>query len=202
MSAVPVSLRVNRDYLDSVLDAVSDAVFTVDRDYVITSFNRAAEAVTGLRRTDVVGQHCYDMLHSTVCDYVSECPMTRLFDSRGDGLGDGELNIVHGLQPGASLRVTVHPLIDRGNVIGGLEALRPLTPGDGQWFERTGQEPRPEPEMPLLDATERHVIEEVLRRYRGNRGKVCEELGISRTTLWRKMQRLGIRTPRSHMKRS
>ena len=33
---------------DVILDSVADGVFTVDEDYRITSFNRAAELITGM----------------------------------------------------------------------------------------------------------------------------------------------------------
>jgi len=33
---------------ESILESISDGVFTVDADWYITSFNRAAEAITGI----------------------------------------------------------------------------------------------------------------------------------------------------------
>ena len=33
---------------DVILDSIADGVFTVDRDWRITSFNRAAEEITGV----------------------------------------------------------------------------------------------------------------------------------------------------------
>ena len=33
---------------DVILDSIADGVFTVDEDYRITSFNRAAELITGI----------------------------------------------------------------------------------------------------------------------------------------------------------
>jgi transcriptional regulator with PAS, ATPase and Fis domain len=41
------------------------------------------------------------------------------------------------------------------------------------------------------DETEREVIEEALRRHRGNRNAVATELGMHRSTLWRKMKAYG-----------
>jgi PAS domain S-box-containing protein len=197
MSTAPCSSRLSRDDLEFVLDAVSDAVFTVDRDFVITSFNRAAEANTGLQRADVLGRRCYEVLHSTVCDYVAECPLTQLFDGRG--VHDGhEIDIVRGLQPGGSLRVSVHALRDgEGGIVGGIEMLRPFTAGEALHPSRVTTS-RSAADLTVLDASERRAIEGSLQRYGWNRSKVCEELGFSRTTLWRKMRRLGIspRRPR------
>ena len=45
----------------------------------------------------------------------------------------------------------------------------------------------------LLDhLSEREVIEEALRRHHGNRSRVAEELGMHRSTLWRKLKTYGI----------
>ncbi len=35
---------------DIILDSIADGVFTVDKDYRIGSFNRAAEEITGVSR--------------------------------------------------------------------------------------------------------------------------------------------------------
>jgi PAS domain S-box-containing protein len=53
------------------------------------------------------------------------------------------------------------------------------------------------PEEPVhgFDRLEADYIRQVLRRHRGHRGKAARELGIHRTTLQRKLKKLGIRTP-------
>ena len=35
-----------------ILDSISEGVFTVDMDWQITSFNRAAEEISGIKRQD------------------------------------------------------------------------------------------------------------------------------------------------------
>ena len=47
-------------------------------------------------------------------------------------------------------------------------------------------------ETPLQKA-EAEIIEKALMKYLGNRVKAAKELGIDRTTLWRKMKRYGLR---------
>ncbi|MCP4648107.1 MAG: AAA domain-containing protein, partial [bacterium] len=46
-----------------------------------------------------------------------------------------------------------------------------------------------------LDKAEAETIKEALREYGGNRRKTSEHLGINKTTLWRKMKKLGITYP-------
>jgi transcriptional regulator of acetoin/glycerol metabolism len=49
--------------------------------------------------------------------------------------------------------------------------------------------------VPVADNSqldEKAMILETLKRYRGNRSKAAMELGMHRSTLWRKMKTLGI----------
>jgi PAS domain S-box-containing protein len=53
------------------------------------------------------------------------------------------------------------------------------------------------PSMPLQEETpfekaETEVIEKILKKYDGNRIKTAQELGIDRTTLWRKLKKYGL----------
>ena len=53
------------------------------------------------------------------------------------------------------------------------------------------------PSMPLQEETpfekaETEVIEKILKKYDGNRIKTAQELGIDRTTLWRKIKKYGL----------
>ena len=51
-----------------ILNSISEGVFTVDLDWRITSFNRAAEEITGIKRQKAVGKHCRDVLRADVCE--------------------------------------------------------------------------------------------------------------------------------------
>jgi len=46
--------------------------------------------------------------------------------------------------------------------------------------------------LPLLRRTEAQIIIETLHKNKGNRKKTAQELGINKSTLWRKMKKLGI----------
>jgi DNA-binding NtrC family response regulator len=47
--------------------------------------------------------------------------------------------------------------------------------------------------IPLLRRTEAQTIIETLHKYKGHRGKTADELGIDKSTLWRKMKKHGIK---------
>jgi PAS domain-containing protein len=51
-----------------ILDSISEGVFTVNSDWCITSFNRAAELITGISRKMAIGKHCRDILRADICE--------------------------------------------------------------------------------------------------------------------------------------
>ena len=51
-----------------ILDCVADGVFTVDRDFRITSFNRAAERISGVPREEALGRRCSDVFRTEHCE--------------------------------------------------------------------------------------------------------------------------------------
>ncbi len=185
---------------EAILDSVADAVFTINRDYVITSFNRAAEQATGFDRVEAVGRFCYDVLRSSVCRPVGDCPMTQLL-ATGSASLTRQYSVLTRHDKEMPFSVSVYPLHDgAGGIVGGIETFRALPPVDAVGTPASGPSKAAASglslRMPLgmrvLEASQRRVIEEVLRRHHWNRSAACEELGLSRTTLWRKMRKLGI----------
>jgi PAS domain S-box-containing protein len=51
----------------TILDSIADGVFTVDRDFIITTFNRAAERITGFAAEEAIGERCYNIFRAPVC---------------------------------------------------------------------------------------------------------------------------------------
>ena len=51
-----------------ILDSITEGVFTVDLDWHITSFNRAAEKITGIPRAQALGRHCFEVFRADVCE--------------------------------------------------------------------------------------------------------------------------------------
>jgi PAS domain S-box-containing protein len=62
-----------------ILDSVNEGVFTVDREWRITEFNRAAERITGVRRQDALGKMCSEVFRANICE--GACPLRRTFTS-------------------------------------------------------------------------------------------------------------------------
>ena len=58
---------------EAILESISDGVFTVDPDWRISFFNRAAEEITGVPRREAIGQCCSEVFRSSMCG--SSCPI-------------------------------------------------------------------------------------------------------------------------------
>ena len=52
-------------YRDPILDSINEGVFTVDLDWRVTSFNRAAEKITGIQQADAIGHRCSEVFRAT-----------------------------------------------------------------------------------------------------------------------------------------
>jgi len=66
-----------REIAAIIFDSISDGVFTVDRNCRITALNRAAESISGFSREEAIGQYCFDIFRSDICQ--SRCALF-LFD--------------------------------------------------------------------------------------------------------------------------
>jgi len=63
----------------TILDSVTEGVFTVDSEWRITSFNRAAERITGIPRERPIGQPCRDIFRADVCE--SQCTLKQTIET-------------------------------------------------------------------------------------------------------------------------
>jgi|LGOV01.1.fsa_nt_gb PAS domain S-box-containing protein len=64
---------------DIILDSITEGVFTVDRNWHITSFNRVAETITGIPRDMAIGQPCKDILRANICE--RNCALRETIDT-------------------------------------------------------------------------------------------------------------------------
>ncbi len=108
-----------------IFDSISDGVFTVDQDCRITSFNRAAERISGFSRDEAVGQYCFDIFRSDICQ--SRCALRHTL-ANGKPVEDTRVTIItrDGRHVPISVRTTV--LRDRsGTRVGAVEFFRDLS---------------------------------------------------------------------------
>ena len=69
----------DKRFLETILGSVADGVFTVDKDWRITSFNRAAERITGIPASKAIGKKCRDVFHADICE--QGCALHRTLES-------------------------------------------------------------------------------------------------------------------------
>jgi PAS domain S-box-containing protein len=110
---------------DSILDSISDGVFTVDSQWRVSSFNRAAEQITGIGRADAIGRRCSDVFRASMCE--SECALRHTM-ATGSGVVNRAAFIVRAEGNRIPISVSTALLRDaRGAVIGGAETFRDLS---------------------------------------------------------------------------
>ncbi len=111
-------------FTDIILDSITDGVFTVDQEWRITSFNNAAEDITGVSRDEAIGQFCSDVFRASVCE--SGCVMRETMKT-GEAVLCRLLYIVNADGEKVTLSVSTALLKDSdGNIIGGVETFRDL----------------------------------------------------------------------------
>jgi PAS domain S-box-containing protein len=108
-----------------IIDSIADGVFTVDRNWKITSFNAAAEAVTGWKRADAIGKFCGDVFHSSICG--KSCAIAQSLYS-GKPVANRSITIATIEGNRIPISICASPLTDHeGNIIGGVETFRDLS---------------------------------------------------------------------------
>ena len=111
-----------------ILDSIADGVFTVDMEMRITSFNRAAEAITGFSRNDAVGLPCFDVLRADVCE--ENCLLRQTIETEQPVI-NLPVYILRADKKLIPISVTTALLKDAGGqTIGGVETFRDLTAVD------------------------------------------------------------------------
>ena len=110
---------------ESILESISDGVFTVDADWHITSFNRAAEAITGIRRRDAIGKTCSDVFRASMCE--ADCALRHTVKT-GKPIVNKPAFIVDAAGSRIPVSVSTAILRDaRGRIVGGAETFRDLS---------------------------------------------------------------------------
>ncbi|MBI5556037.1 MAG: sigma 54-interacting transcriptional regulator [Deltaproteobacteria bacterium] len=108
-----------------ILDSIADGVFSVDRNWKITSFNRAAELITGWSSEDAIGKFCSDIFHSSICG--KNCAIAQCFYN-GRPVSNLSITVANAKGEKIPISISAAPLIDsEGNIIGGVETFRDLT---------------------------------------------------------------------------
>jgi len=108
-----------------ILESISDGVFTVDYDWRITSFNRAAEEITGVPRAEALGRPCSEVFRSNMCE--ADCALRQTMED-GAPIVNRAAYIVDADGRRIPISISTALLRDEGGrVVGGVETFRDLS---------------------------------------------------------------------------
>jgi len=112
------------DEIAVILDSVADGVFTVDGEFRVTSFNRAAEAITGVPREEALGRPCCEVFRASICE--AQCALKETMHI-GRPIVNRSVYILRPDGERVPISVSTALLKDReGNIMGGVETFRDL----------------------------------------------------------------------------
>jgi len=111
--------------LRAILESISEGVFTVDSEWRITCFNRAAEKITGFRWGKAIGHKCYEVMHANRCE--TGCLLRETVET-GKEYFDQVINIIN--RAGRNFPVSIRTSVlkdEEGQTIGGVVTFRDLS---------------------------------------------------------------------------
>ena len=109
---------------DTILDSIADGVFTVDEQWRITSFNRAAERITGVKRGDALGRPCCEVFRASICE--TACALRQTL-ATGRPIVNKAVYILDVRGNRVPISISTAVFRDRrGKIIGGVETFRDL----------------------------------------------------------------------------
>ena len=108
-----------------ILDSVAEGVFTVDRDWRIAYFNRAAERMTGIPREKAIGRRCCEVFQASICNSV--CPLRHTLET-GEPVVDRAAFVIDARGRKLPIRISTTVLRnEHGQLVGGVETIRDLS---------------------------------------------------------------------------
>jgi PAS domain S-box-containing protein len=120
-----MNLTNQKDQFETILDSISDGVFTVDENWHITYFNNAAEKITGVPREEAIGERCCDVFRASICE--TGCVLRETLKT-GKPVINKAIYIINFKGERIPISISTAILHDsKGNIIGGAETFRDLS---------------------------------------------------------------------------
>ena len=113
------------EHAQIILDSIADGVFTVNLEWRIISFNKAAERITRVARQEAIGQLCHEVFRANVCE--GGCVLRRTM-TNGRPIRNMPIHIIRADKKLIPISVSTTLLMDtNGQVVGGVETFQDLT---------------------------------------------------------------------------
>jgi PAS domain S-box-containing protein len=108
-----------------ILNSIADGVFTVDENFIVTSFNQAAQEITGVSAEEALGKPCCEVFRAEICE--GDCALKRTIVT-GKPVVNHAVFIVRADGNRVPISISTAVLKDhQGHVAGGVETFRDLS---------------------------------------------------------------------------
>jgi PAS domain S-box-containing protein len=108
-----------------IFESIDQGVVTMDADFVVTSFNAAAERIVGVSREDAIGRKCHHVFRASICE--TGCAMRQTLET-GQPVRNVRIDVLNSEMEAVPICVSTAVLRDReGRMIGGVELFRDVT---------------------------------------------------------------------------
>jgi PAS domain S-box-containing protein len=120
-----LAAKIAKRHQDTILNSINEGVFTVELNWRITSFNRAAEKITQVRSIDAIGRPCCEVFHASICE--NACALKQTL-ATGEPMVNIAARIVTASGRQVPIRLSTAPLVGGdGTVVGGVETFQDLS---------------------------------------------------------------------------
>lgn len=118
-------MRGGPEIYDLILNSISEGVFTVNERCVITSFNKAAENITGFTAAEAMGNHCFEVFRTKICH--RQCALKQTLQ-QAEPVDNSRVTIITKDECEVPIRVTTNLLRDKsGRIVGAVEFFRDVS---------------------------------------------------------------------------
>ena len=124
-------MRLDEDTYRRIIENLHDGLYFVDKDRIITYWNKAAEKISGFAADEVIGKSCSDNILTHVDSEGNNlctgmCPLAATISDGDPRNAEVYLHHRDGHRVPVSVRISV--LTDRdGNIIGGIELFTDIS---------------------------------------------------------------------------
>ena len=108
-----------------ILNSIADGVFTIDLEWRITFFNRAAEEITGVPASEAIGRPCCEVFRANVCE--TTCVLKHTLETKKPVVNKSVAIL---RADGKEIPISVSTALlkdESGQIIGGAETFRDLS---------------------------------------------------------------------------
>lgn len=120
-----MDLKKISQYHDTVLDSINEGVFTIDANWRITTFNKAAEQITGVPRQQAIGTICSEVFRANLCE--TACALKATMAS-GKPIVNAMAYFINQAGEQVPIRISTALLKNAaGHIIGGVETFQDIS---------------------------------------------------------------------------